>query len=76
MSALMPEFKALLFEEKEPHIGVVTMNRPGQLNAINLDMLGDFERLFQACPGMIPSGFSSLRAQARGILQAPISMMR
>ncbi len=51
MSALMPEFKTLLFEEKEPHIGVVTMNRPGQLNAINLDMLGDFERLFEVLSG-------------------------
>ncbi len=46
MSASIPEFKTLLFEEKEPHIGVVTMNRPGQLNAINLDMLDDFQTLF------------------------------
>lgn len=51
MSASMPEFKTLLFEEKEPNIGVVTMNRPNQLNAINLDMLDDFERLFQALSG-------------------------
>jgi len=48
MSASIPEFKTLLFEEKEPHIGVVTMNRPNQLNAINLDMLDDFETLFEA----------------------------
>jgi enoyl-CoA hydratase/carnithine racemase len=48
MSSMIPEFKTLLFEEKEPHIGVVTMNRPDQLNAINLDMLQDFETLFQA----------------------------
>ena len=44
----LPEFKTLLFEKSEPHIGVVTMNRPDQLNAINLDMLNDYEALFQA----------------------------
>jgi enoyl-CoA hydratase len=47
MSAPIPELKTLLFEEKEPHIGVVTMNRPNQLNAINLDMLDDFKTLFE-----------------------------
>jgi enoyl-CoA hydratase len=40
------EFKTLVFEEREPRIGLVTMNRPDQLNAINLDMLGDFRELF------------------------------
>lgn len=40
------EFKTLVFEEREPHIGLVTMNRPDQLNAINLDMLDDFRALF------------------------------
>jgi enoyl-CoA hydratase len=44
----MPEFKTLLFEEREPHIGIVTMNRPEHLNAINLAMLDDFENLFHA----------------------------
>ena len=48
MSAMIPEFKTLLFEEKEPHIGMVTMNRADQLNAINLGMLEDFEALFSA----------------------------
>ena len=38
MSSMIPEFKTLLFEEKEPHIGVVTMNRPDKLN-IHLAML-------------------------------------
>jgi enoyl-CoA hydratase len=46
MSSVIPEFKTLLFEEKEPYIGIVTMNRADQLNAINLDMLKDFETLF------------------------------
>jgi enoyl-CoA hydratase len=45
---MIPEFKTLLFEEKEPSIGMVTMNRADQLNAINLDMLEDFETLFHA----------------------------
>ena len=48
MSSMIPEFKTLLFEEKEPYIGIVTMNRADQLNAINLDMLKDFETLFHA----------------------------
>ena len=48
MSSMIPEFKTLLFEEKEPSIGMVTMNRADQLNAINLDMLEDFETLFHA----------------------------
>lgn len=42
------KFKTLLFEEVEQHIGVVTMNRSDQLNAINLAMLEDFEELFHS----------------------------
>jgi enoyl-CoA hydratase len=45
------EFKTLVFEEREPQIGLVTMNRPEQLNAINLDMLGDFRALFDMLTG-------------------------
>lgn len=48
MSFKAVEFKTLLFEEIEPHIGAVTMNRSDQLNAINLDMLEDFENLFRS----------------------------
>ena len=48
MNSVIPEFKTLLFEEKEPYIGIVTMNRDDQINAINLDMLKDFETLFHA----------------------------
>ncbi|HQG31618.1 MAG TPA: enoyl-CoA hydratase-related protein [Deltaproteobacteria bacterium] len=44
----MGEFRTLLFEEVEQHIGVVTMNRSDQLNAINLAMLEDFEELFHS----------------------------
>jgi len=48
MSAIVPGLKTLVFEEREPRIGVVTMNRAEQLNAINLEMLGEFEALFEA----------------------------
>ncbi len=48
MSGTMKEFNTLLFEEVEPHIGLVTINRPDQLNAINVEMLTDFEDLFRA----------------------------
>lgn len=47
----MPDEQALsdgplIFEEREPGLGVVTMNRPDKLNAINEDLLEAFERLF------------------------------
>ncbi len=48
MTENMPNFTTLLFQEIEPHIGLVTMNRPDHLNAINLEMLRDFGKLFQA----------------------------
>ena len=48
MSGKMGEFRTIIFEEKEPSIGLVTMNRPDQLNAINLAMLEDFEQLCEA----------------------------
>jgi len=48
MSAIVPGLKTLVFEEREPRIGVVTMNRAEQLNAINMEMLGEFEALFEA----------------------------
>lgn len=41
-------FKTLLFQEIEPHIGLITMNRPDHLNAINMEMLREFNELFQA----------------------------
>jgi len=41
-------FTTLIFKEAEPGIGIITMNRPERLNAINPAMLQDFETLFAA----------------------------
>ncbi len=41
-----PAFNTLIFEEKEPSIGLVTINRPETLGAINLEMIDDFQELF------------------------------
>jgi len=40
------EFATIRFEEMEPHIGLVTLNRPDRLNAINMDMLKELQVLF------------------------------
>jgi len=40
------EFETLKFETPETGIGVITMNRPERLNALNLNMLDDFFALF------------------------------
>jgi enoyl-CoA hydratase/carnithine racemase len=39
----------MTFREPAPGVGLVTMNRPERLNAINPAMLEDFETLFAAC---------------------------
>lgn len=41
-------FTAMTVTEPEPGIGLVTLNRPERLNAINPDMVIDFEALFGA----------------------------
>ncbi|MBW2649488.1 MAG: enoyl-CoA hydratase/isomerase family protein [Deltaproteobacteria bacterium] len=43
----MKKFNTFAFEEVEPSIGLVTMNRPEQLNAINMEMLEEFDELFR-----------------------------
>lgn len=43
----MKEFTTLKVEEIEPQILLVTMNRPDNLNALNVDMLKEFDELFR-----------------------------
>ncbi|MEA3471674.1 MAG: enoyl-CoA hydratase-related protein [Thermodesulfobacteriota bacterium] len=43
----MKKFNTFTFEEAEPSIGLVTLNRPEQLNAQNVEMLSEFDELFR-----------------------------
>ncbi|HPJ93203.1 MAG TPA: enoyl-CoA hydratase-related protein [Deltaproteobacteria bacterium] len=47
MNPHMPSFATITFEEVEPQIALVKLNRPDTLNAMNMDMLDDFGRLFE-----------------------------
>ncbi|MBN2283378.1 MAG: enoyl-CoA hydratase/isomerase family protein [Deltaproteobacteria bacterium] len=42
------ELKTLTFEEIEPSIALITMNRPEQLNAQSVELLAEFDELFRA----------------------------
>jgi len=42
----MKAFQTFTVEEIEPRVGLVTLNRPEQLNALNVAMLDDFRELF------------------------------
>lgn len=44
----MIDFKTLILEEPEVGIALVTLNRPDNLNAIDTEMLDDFDKLFDA----------------------------
>jgi len=46
------EFNTLRFEELEPHIGLITLNRPDRLNAISMEMLEELQVLFQRIEAM------------------------
>ncbi|MEW6263121.1 MAG: enoyl-CoA hydratase-related protein [Thermodesulfobacteriota bacterium] len=41
------DFKTIMFSEPEPGIGLVVLNRPERLNAINLDMLEEMHELYE-----------------------------
>ncbi|MBI5586183.1 MAG: enoyl-CoA hydratase/isomerase family protein [Deltaproteobacteria bacterium] len=47
MNKSLPPLETLLFQEIEPQIGLVTLNRPDCLNAINDRMLDDFGELLR-----------------------------
>jgi enoyl-CoA hydratase len=42
----MKDFKTFIFEEVEQRVALITLNRPQQLNAINVAMLEEFNELF------------------------------
>ena len=41
-------YQTLTFDQPEPGLGIITLNRPGCLNAINLQMLDDLYALYAA----------------------------
>ncbi|MCP4668124.1 MAG: enoyl-CoA hydratase/isomerase family protein, partial [Deltaproteobacteria bacterium] len=60
------EFRTIKFEEPEPGIGCMTLNRPDRLNAINLDMLEDLHALFYALHGREDVRVLVITGQGRG----------
>jgi len=46
MTKELKTYRSFILEELEPQIGLVTLNRPEKLNAINVEMVEDFEDLY------------------------------
>ncbi|MCX5837627.1 MAG: enoyl-CoA hydratase-related protein, partial [Deltaproteobacteria bacterium] len=51
MSIAEKTFSTMTFAEPEPGVGLLTLNRPERLNAVNPGMVKDFEALFVALAG-------------------------
>jgi len=83
----MEAFQTFTLEEIEPQIGLVTLNRPDQLNAINVAMLDDFNALFAKLAkddairvlitpgpdaGFAPARTSTMRSSTRTRRPSPI----
>jgi enoyl-CoA hydratase len=60
------EFETLTFEEPEAGIGLITLNRPQRLNAINLAMLDDLYGLFDRLHEMTHMRVLILTGAGRG----------
>ena len=60
------KFSTIRFEEPEAEIGLITLNRPDRLNALNLDMLDDFHTLFEQLRGMEKVRVLIITGEGRG----------
>jgi enoyl-CoA hydratase len=60
------KFSTIRFEEPEAGIGLITLNRPDRLNALNLDMLDDLHTLFEQLRGMEKVRVLIITGEGRG----------
>ena len=59
-------YQTFIFDEPIPGVGRVTLNRPAQLNAINIRMLDEFEHLFRWLSGDCPVRVLVITGMGRG----------
>jgi enoyl-CoA hydratase len=59
-------FATITFQEPEPGIGLITLNRPERLNALSMDMLGDLHGLFDTLQGQTGVRVLILTGAGRG----------
>lgn len=60
------EFNTIRFEEVDPHIGLITLNRPDRLNAISMEMLEELQDLFRRLHEMESIWVVMLTGEGRG----------
>lgn len=65
MTATHP-YETFIFDEPAPGVGRVSLNRPAQLNAINIKMLIEFEHLFSWLSGDCPVRVLMITGMGRG----------